>query len=143
MIKYVKYIFILILVVLYSCEKNDSSLGIELGPAGSFTYQSYDSLGKLIVNGWLEFELIDSVKIEGTWRLNNIRNRDDIGPQYGYGKLLGSISDSEIWMELNPQYVDNNMYLEGIKSDNYIEGKWYWISFPGVTNWGTFKASKN
>ncbi|MBN2426634.1 MAG: hypothetical protein JXR46_12300 [Calditrichaceae bacterium] len=46
-------------------------------------------------------------------------------------------------MELNPKYKDNNMYLEGIISDEYIEGKWYWIPFSGITNWGIFKASKN
>ncbi len=143
MIKFLKYIFILIFGMLYNCEKYDSSLGYEPFPSGSYTYLSYDSLGNLIANGWLQFELIDSVNIEGVWKLNKIRNRDDIGPQYGEGKLVGSISDSKIWMELNPQYRDNNMYLDGIKSDNYIEGKWYWISFPGVTNWGTFKASKN
>lgn len=135
-------IILLFFCIVISCEKDDSFIGFEPGPSGSFNYQSYDSLGFLIVIGWLKFEHTDSVMIEGSWQLNNINNRNDIGPQFGQGELIGSITDSQIWMELNPQFVDHNMHLEGTINDKIIEGKWYWISIRGVTNWGTFKASK-
>ena len=85
----------------------------------------------------------DSVTIEGSWLLEKLINRDDLGPQFGEGELIGRIKDSSIWMELNPQFRDHNLGLIGTISDSHIDGKWYWVSFPGVTNWGTFKAEKN
>ncbi len=136
-------IVILFLSLIIYCEKDKSTIGFEPDPSGSFTYQSFDTLGTLLVTGGLTFEHTDSVLIEGSWRLNNVSNRHDIGPQVGNGNLLGSIIDSSISMDLNPGFKDNNLYLEGIINDTNFEGRWSWISFAGVTNWGTFKAIKN
>ena len=136
-------IVLLSLSLVFSCEKDDSPIGFEPGPPGSFTYESYDTLGIQIVYGWLEYELVDSVKIEGSWKLNSLSTRTDIGPQVGEGKLIGHIEGTSISMELNPQFRDNNLSLVGKINNNRIEGKWYWMSYIGVTNWGTFKAMKN
>ena len=133
----------LLLCLLFSCEKDNSSIGFEPGPPGSFSYLSYDSLGTPIVSGWLTFEMTDSVRIGGSWQLKKLVNRNDLGPQYGEGELVGQIEESSIWMELNPQFKDHNLGLVGTINDTHIEGKWYWASFPGVTNWGTFRAVKN
>lgn len=126
-----------------SCEKDESSLGFESRPPGSYTYQAYDSLGNLIVVGWLSFEFTDSVRIEGTWNLKKLTDRNDLGPHTGDGILKGGISDSRIWMDLNPQFSDNNLLLKGTKEDDRIEGNWAWLTFRGVSNKGTFKAIKN
>jgi hypothetical protein len=131
------------LFILFSCNEENSSIGFEPGPAGSYSYLAYDSLGTPVVSGWLKFEHSDSVKIEGTWQLEKLVNRDDLGPHSGEGELVGQINNFSITMELNPQFVDNNLRLAGTISDNYIDGKWYWISFVGITNWGNFKAKKN
>jgi hypothetical protein len=133
----------LLLCILCSCEKDNSSIGFEPGPPGSFSYLPYDSLGTPVVIGWLTFEMSDSLTIEGSWLLKKLINRDDLGPQFGEGELIGRIEDSSIWMELNPQFRDHNLGLIGTISDTRIDGKWYWVSFPGLTNWGTFKALKN
>jgi hypothetical protein len=117
-------IVLLFLSLIVSCEKDNSSIGFEPGPPGSYTYQSFDTLGTLLVTGWLKFEHTDSTQIEGSWELNNVSNRNDIGPQVGNGILLGSIIDSSISMDLNPQFRDHNLYLEGIIKDSYFEGKW-------------------
>jgi hypothetical protein len=136
-------IITLLFILFISCEKDESSLGFEPGPPGSYSYQAYDSLGNLIVGGWLSFEFTDSVGIEGTWNLKNLTDRNDLGPQIGDGILKGGSSDSRIWMELNPQFRDNNLHLEGTTDDDRIEGTWAWLTFAGVSNWGTFKAIKN
>jgi hypothetical protein len=133
----------LLLCTIFSCEKDNSSIGFEPGPPGSFSYLSYDSLGAPVVSGWLKIEMTDSVSIEGSWQLKKLINRDDLGPQFGEGELIGHIEDSSISMELNPQFRDHNLGLVGTISNTRIDGKWYWVSFPGVTNWGTFKAVKN
>ena len=133
----------LLLCIFFSCEKDKSSVGFGPGPSGSFSYLSYDSLGTPVVSGWLTFEMTDSVKIDGSWQLKRLINRDDLGPQFGEGELIGQIEDLSIWMELNPQFRDHNLSLVGTISNSRIEGKWYWVSLPGVTNWGTFRAVKN
>ncbi|MBN2413530.1 hypothetical protein JXQ31_17765 [candidate division KSB1 bacterium] len=137
------YIILLSLGLLIACEKDNSPFGVKPGPPGSYSYQSYDSLGIQIVYGWLKIESIDSVYIKGSWQLTSLNNRNNIGPQVGEGMLLGYIEGTSISMELNPQYKDNNLSLVGIIENNCIEGKWYWMSYSGVTNWGTFKAVKN
>ena len=136
-------IIILFLSLVFSCEKDQSIVEVESGPAGSFIYQSFDTLGNRIVSGWLILEYTDSVKIEGSWRLYNLSNRNDIGPQVGNGILLGSIIDSSISIDLNPPYIDHNVYLEETIKDDFIEGMWIWATYAGASNWGTFKAIKN
>jgi len=137
------FVIILILSLLISCEKNKSSIGIETGSTGNFTYQSYDSLGNLIVSGWFEIEFIDSTQVEGSWHLNNLSNRKDIGLQDGDGELIGTIERSSIVINLNPQYADHNVYLNGTIKEDSIEGQWTWSTFIGPTNWGSFRAVKN
>ncbi|MBN2426633.1 MAG: hypothetical protein JXR46_12295 [Calditrichaceae bacterium] len=89
---HLKYILFLVIVILSDCEKDGSSIEYKIIPSGNYSYQSYDSLDILIVNGLLQLKLLDSINIEGTWKFNRIKNSDNIGPQYGTGKLLGSIS---------------------------------------------------
>ena len=53
---------------------------------------------------------------------------------------IGGVGEDEIWVELNPQYRDNNLQLRGTLDDNRYAGEWMWISFVGITNQGTFEA---
>lgn len=132
----------LLLTLLFSCERDKSSIGFDSGVEGRFTYQSFDSLGNLIVNGWLDIEFIDSIKVEGSWYLNNLSNRNDIGLQEGEGEFIGNIENSLIIINLNPQYADHNVYLNGTIKEDIFEGQWIWTTFIGPTNWGLFKAIK-
>ena len=136
-------ITLLSLFLLFSCEKDYSPTGTETGSPGRFYYQSYDTLGNLLVTGWLLLNFTDSTKIAGPWQLRNVSGRTDIGPQAGEGNLIGSIIHSSISIQLNPQVRDNNLGLVGTIHENIIEGKWFWTSYAGLTNWGTFTALKN
>jgi hypothetical protein len=132
---------ILLLILISSCQKDEAI--ISSYPTGSFTYQSYDTLGNQIVQGIMEIDFVDSVKIKGSWYLENISNRNDIGLQYGEGELIGTIENSTLYLNLNPQYADHNVYLDGTIKEDLIEGRWVWATFIGPTNWGSFKAIKN
>ena len=134
------FIIFFLLCIVFSCEKDNSSIGFEPSPPGSYRYFSYDSLGTEVVSGWLIFEMTDSIGLQGSWYLKKIINRNDLGPQFGEGKLIGHIKNLSIWVELNPQVRDDNLQLYGTINDTRIDGKWYWLSYPGVTNWGTFEA---
>ena len=139
--KKILLIIITLLSLNFSCQENDNI--VEPTLSGKLDYLAYDTTGTLIVNGWLIVELKDSATAGGSWYLNNINNRDDIGPQEGTGNLVGQIDGSTITIDLNPGNADHNVFLNGTLINNGIEGEWVWSSFIGPTNWGTFKAVKN
>lgn len=108
-------------------------------PEGNYKYVAYDSLGTVISKGWLKIEAKDST-IFGNWEINKVGNPQNIGPQIGKGELEGSFNDSVLVVELNLNYVDNNVGLVGSLEKNKYTGKWYYSSFIGLTNWGRFEA---
>lgn len=109
-------------------------------PRGAFAYASYDTAGVALVTGWFTMDVSDSSTITGEWHLRPIGDPEGIGPQTGDGVLLGGFSEGEVWVELNPQYRDNNLQLRGILQGDRYAGEWIWVSFVGVTNHGTFEA---
>ena len=137
--QYIKYLYLIPIVLAYfSC--NDSDVTVDI-PSGSYHYRSYNSSGEKIVEGWFTMEEDSVSNITGEWHFDKIGNPKDIGPQVGDGVLLGGYNDDTLWVELNPQYKDNNLQLIGTLKDGCYEGRWIWITFRGVTAEGTFKAN--
>lgn len=109
-------------------------------PSGAYSYTAYDSLETIIVTGWFTMEFQDSTTIEGEWHFKKVGNPENIGPQVGDGELIGQKDDSIVYIELNPQYRDNNVLLVGEISENEYTGEWIWSTIIGVTNKGSFHA---
>ena len=95
-----------------------------------------------INQGWIKYEFIDSIRVKGEWHLESLSYIENIGDQIGHGELSGAVYSDTVGLNLNPQYKDRNVYLIGIKREDVLKGVWQWITFPGLTNWGTFKAEK-
>ena len=132
-----KLIFIVIpLLLLTFCDKGT----IRPQENGAYFYTAYDSLGTKIVSGILWLQFSSSGSISGSWYLQKTDDNDNIGPQTGRGKLLGSKRDSKIWINLNPDWADNNVHLWGKAEDGAISGDWIFSTFIGATNRGTFTA---
>ena len=85
----------------------------------------------------------DTSRIIGGWHFEKIGNPQNIGPQVGDGELIGGKDNSRVWLELNPQYRDNNLQLVGNIEGNQYSGDWFWITIIGVTNKGSFIAIKD
>ena len=109
---------------------------------GRYQYASYDSAGVLVVHGWFTLNIADSQSVSGEWHFAPVGNPRDIGPQTGDGTLVGGFHDGKLWIELNPQFRDNNLQLTGTLDGNRYSGVWAWISYVGITNTGTFEAVK-
>jgi hypothetical protein len=109
-------------------------------PTGALQYTSYDSSGIPIVAGWLTMNFSDSATISGEWHFEPIDNPKNIGPQTGDGNLVGGVHNGQVWVELNPQFRDNNLQLSGTFEGNRYSGQWMWISFIGPTSQGRFEA---
>ena len=138
-----KIIFFLLLILETSILLTCIDSGVGIAPSGAYSYISYDSSGAPIVKGWFTMNITDSVSISGEWHFKKIGKPKDIGPQIGDGVLIGGLKQDFVWIELNPQYIDNNLLLTGMIEDSNYRGEWTWISYAGPTNRGTFKAIKN
>jgi hypothetical protein len=137
-LKHLHFISLLGLAFLLgSCDQ-----ATDLSPAGAYRYAACDTTGTLVVHGWFTMVLSDSDSITGEWHFAAVGSPQHIGPQTGDGKLVGGFHDTTLWIELQPDWVDNNLQLRGtLKGDRYA-GTWEWISFKGRTNWGRFEAVK-
>lgn len=109
-------------------------------PIGTFRYASYDTTGTLMVQGLFTMDLADSDSVAGEWHFAAVGNAQNIGPQTGDGMLIGRFRDTTLWIELQPQYRDNNLELAGVLRGDRFAGEWVWISFAGVSNKGPFEA---
>ena len=125
------------------CDSTTSSNGMD-PKQGEFKYTGYDSTGIKIVQGKLFLDFSDSTNIKGTWEIEEIKMSQNIGPQIGSGELIGSYYDSNrVWINLNPDYDDNNIILRGILNNKSYEGNWKYSTFVGVVNYGPFEAVRN
>jgi hypothetical protein len=130
-------LFIAIAFLLVKCNQPTASI-----PKGALQYTSYDSSGIPLVTGWFTMNFSDSVTISGEWHFKPIDKPKNIGPQTGDGNLVGGVHEGQVWVELNPQFRDNNLQLSGTLQGDRYSGRWVWISFVGVTNAGSFEAIK-
>ena len=144
-----KFIFPIFLIFFISC--NRGTFDPSAPQPGTYVYKAFDSTGILIVEGWLKFKVDDSIQpdddmnylpIEGVWHLNKIGNPGHIGDQVGDGILKGTIEDDKIWINLNPGWADNNVYLNGKLDGNKFDGEWFYSTFVGAINGGPFQYRK-
>lgn len=112
-------------------------------PEGAFRYTSYDTTGTVLVRGWFTMGISDPNMISGEWHFAAVGSPQNIGPQTGDGKLVGEVHGATMWIELNPQFVDNNLELRGTLQGNRCSGTWSWISYVGITNQGHFEAMRH
>lgn len=133
----VLFIFIC-LFLLPACERDQSIL--HSSTENNYQYFGYDSSGVLIIRGWLYLHFTSAGQIEGDWDFKKVSEQPNLGPQIGQGHLVGSVNDSTFWINLNPNFADNNVFLNGIFKKDTLKGQWMYSTFVGATNWGKFTA---
>lgn len=105
-----------------------------------YQYEGFDVQGRRVVRGVMTIMTGDSMEVSGEWRFYATGDPSRIGPQVGSGKLVGAVVANKIWLNLNPRYVDNNVFLTGTGSGRVLLGTWEYVGFPGVLAGGTFRA---
>ena len=136
------FIFLILVLIFIGCRQASETVVFDV-PPGSYAYFGYDTSSTLVAKGWFMFEYEDSEHIKGKWELRKMGNLENIGPQDGGGQLVSIVSDTLVSMNLQPNFADNNIILIGKIDNKYIYGKWQWITFSGITNWGNFNSQKN
>lgn len=133
--RYWSALFLILVLPVGSCEQI-----VDPAPFLAFHYTSYDSTGIKVAQGWFTMDISDPDSVTGEWHFNSVDNARSIGPQTGDGELIGGFHDALLWIELQPQYRDNNLQLQGEFTGERFTGKWMWISFAGISNSGRFEA---
>ena len=121
----------------FSCRDSSVENPVE---SEAFQYWAYDSTGVPVVTGWFTMNYPDSSTILGDWHFSPVDYPKNIGPQTGEGRLQGAHQNGQIFLDLNPQFRDNNVVLVGALDKHRFSGQWTWLTFVGVTNKGRFEA---
>jgi hypothetical protein len=118
--------------------------GVEWRSVQIFSYLGYDERGMLVILGTWRIAARDSNEVTGTWELSAAPGvpPDGLGPQVGKGNLAGVLDGNRVSIGLNPDFVDNNVFLSGTLSSTRITGTWEFVGFAGVLRRGTFVASR-
>lgn len=145
----IRLLFLPILIVLslsqLACTDQGAPTAGNGGPGGipaTYSYRAYNSAGNLLVVGTLTMTMEDSTSVVGSWAMDQVQTSDKVGPQVGTGKLAGMVSGKSIWINLNPSWMDNNVFLQGTVDGDRISGRWMWSTFVGSTAEGSFEAVK-
>jgi len=113
-----------------------------LGPAGNtYNYRAYDQSNKLVVIGDLVFHQLDTVHVKGSWHMLNVNGAEMTGISEAFGKFEGQLEADSLYIDLNPQWRDNNVILLGQFKKGIYQGKWQHIGLPGVMSEGRFEAT--
>ena len=128
----------LMFVLASSCDKS-----VESVPSNAYQYKAYDTTGYLIVQGWMTIVVHDSTNIDGEWHFTKVDDPQNIGPHFGDGTFHGAFDHGNLSLNLNPEFVDNNIMLQGRFASKSFSGKWFWIGLPGGLNHGGFEAIGN
>ncbi len=108
----------------------------------NYHYEAFDKNGKLGVSGLLTINFKDSPDLQGEWELSSEDDSLDMGAQVGEGQLEGTVQGDTIFINLHPGFADHNVILYGKIANDSLTGQWWWITFIGPTNQGTFVATK-
>ena len=138
-----RMVFVIGLILLFmgwqSCSELDEGV-----PTGAFDYTAYDSLYTKLITGWFTMVLDSDSTITGEWHFTNVGDvRDDIGPQLGDGTIEGNLSQNAFYLNLNPEWADNNVFLVGFESNGSYSGMWMFSTLTGATNQGPFIATRH
>ena len=121
--------------------------GCSKGPADpdlsvtAFTYLALSGDGVQILTGSLLLSVSDSDSISGYWNIERTDGSDhgiEVGPQIGHGQLVGTLDENDLYIDLNPDWADANVLLQGTWSGKRITGTWTYHSFTGSTASGRF-----
>ncbi len=111
---------------------------------GLYDYQGYNLAGDLVVTGRLSLTgQVGSSSVSGTRDLYLVGSpTNEVGTQLGFGRVSGNhdAADSSLWIDLNSQVIDDNVFLSGTLIGNTFLGMWMWDYFGGFAE-GTFRAT--
>jgi|TARA_Y100000310_G_scaffold91552_1_gene88948 hypothetical protein len=124
-------------LIFFSCEEER----FEGEPYQYIAY--YEKSLRVCAEGTMEFDIGEDSTIIGTWEIEAVEefSINNIGPQTGTGDLSGNIKNGQFFVNLNPNWADNNVFLNGYYGEE-IRGGWSWSTLVGPRSSGGFVIKK-
>jgi hypothetical protein len=150
-------------VFLIGCSDPPQPTGKIKNPGTGFTgaivfdYETHKSTAEPLTRGNLlvPWPLEEGSSYTGTWeaKYSGAIKKDAtpseidaalraIGPQVGRGTLSAYRKGDQVFFQLNPNMIDNNVSLVGTVKDTDLAGEWSWSSIAGVSAKGGFTAHR-
>lgn len=142
MIRFLSLCFLALLVAQMGC---DSDVLQEEG----YIYTAFNEEDEAIVTGSFHLEFRPSSQgelftdISGTWDFDVAGDDESPCHKIGTGQLGGSmnaVNRDNVFLNLNPGVVDDNLFLNGRFEGNTLVGEWSVSTFAGVVCSGRFEA---
>lgn len=113
----------------------------------TYNYKGSDTNGNLLVEGVITLRTDETIQVKGHWNLKVLdKNKyHELGPQDGSGEIIGQLKGDRIFLNLNPDVYEDNIYLDGkvTKANIFkISGKWGYYGFVGKLNEGNFEMER-
>jgi hypothetical protein len=140
--KNIYFIFLFIITFIYSSREVTTLADGSVIPDGAYLYEAYNKSGKMIVYGLFELNK-ESDKISGNWNFKEVKKNSAPSIFIGIGSLQASKNGEKFLINLNPNFIDNNIILTCNMNGDVITGAWAYDGWaPNLTS-GTFRAEKN
>lgn len=99
-----------------------------------------------VVTGIVRLQVQDDSSVTGTWELQRVPGSDTsitVGPQLGSGTLQGRRSAHGVWLDLNPGWADNNVFLALLPEvANTLSGTWDHSTIVGPVAGGSVRLQR-
>lgn len=99
-----------------------------------------------VVSGIVRLQVQDDSSVTGTWELQRVPGTDTsitVGPQLGSGTLQGRRSTNGLWLDLNPDWVDNNVFLAlRPPVSSTLSGTWDHSTIVGPVTGGSVRLQR-
>jgi len=106
-----------------------------------YTVAASDHPNRALIQGTWDFNIDADSAVTGTWRASWVLGADTlayVGPQVGSGILRGRLqSDGSLLVDLNPDLVDSNVWVQVEESGS--NGTWTWSTIRGPWTSGPFR----
>lgn len=132
----------LVVLLLGTAACSDASEPFEFSD-GTLRYEATTTVGLPLVEGELRLRYPTDSTVAGTWAFRVSPGADpaiEVGPQVGAGTVAGSRVGNTLYLDLNPGWADNNVFLTGEAAAGALRGRWTWSAFTGPRASGRFTA---
>jgi hypothetical protein len=130
-----QFIFVPIILACLACHGADQI---------TYSYRGFDTNGALVIKGNLNLQISANSNVSGDWNFQAADSSvsDKIRRTAGSGKLVGTLTEKKLDLNLNPEMADNNVMLHGTLTTTNISGTWGHYGCAGLMVGGKFEAVK-
>ena len=128
-----------------ACSSDVVAPRASLSRSHTLRYDAYSDRFRPLLSGSFDLVVHEDSTVTGNWTITWVSGVDTttpVGPQVGSGALQGHVlPDTSVWLNLNPDFVDYNVFLSGAATAKGLSGRWGYSTIAGEQVHGRFTAT--